>query len=218
MTTKAASPPIAASGPSNPITRMDSASTEQWRELGAVQRGSSPADRVIEALRCLDKVKLGFPVSQLTHCLQTATRAERAGADTDMVIGSLCHDVGKVLPGTDHAAIAGQMLRPYVRPEVAEVIRAHWAFQLRYTSPSIPGSSPEMRQRYRRKPWYPLAEQFADLWDQASFDPDYDTFPLEHFEDRIREVFGRPRREPARAGMRGRARRAASRLKSRIGV
>ena len=26
-------------------------------------------------------------------------------------------------------------------------------------------------------------------WDQIAFDPDYDTLPLEHFEDRVRKVF-----------------------------
>ena len=34
-----------------------------------------------------------------------------------------------------------------------------------------------------------LAEQFADDWDQKAFDPDYDTLPLEHFEDRVRTLF-----------------------------
>ena len=34
-----------------------------------------------------------------------------------------------------------------------------------------------------------LAEQFADDWDQKAFDPDYDTLPLEHFEERVRALF-----------------------------
>jgi predicted HD phosphohydrolase len=215
--TEASSVP-ASPAPSGLITRMDRATVAQWRELAAVQQATSPADRVITALRSLDTVMLGFPVSQLTHCLQTATRAERAGADTDMVIGSLCHDIGKVLPGTDHCAVAAQVLRPYVRPDVAAVVGSHWAFQLRYTSPSIPGSDPEMRRRYVRRSWYALAEQFSDEWDQAAFDPEYDTLPLEHFEDRLREVFGRPRRMAAGSSARRRARRFASRLRNRIGV
>ena len=39
-----------------------------------------------------------------------------------------------------------------------------------------------------------LAEQFADQWDQHAFDPDYPTYPLEHFEPMVREVFSRPPR------------------------
>jgi hypothetical protein len=34
-----------------------------------------------------------------------------------------------------------------------------------------------------------LAAKFADEWDQKAFDPNYDTLPLEHFEDRVRAVF-----------------------------
>ena len=40
---------------------------------------------------------------------------------------------------------------------------------------------------------YALAERFADEWDQRAFDPDYDTLPLEHFEPRVRAVFGSPK-------------------------
>jgi hypothetical protein len=38
-----------------------------------------------------------------------------------------------------------------------------------------------------------LAAKFADEWDQKAFDPAYDTFPLEHFESRVREVFAKPK-------------------------
>ncbi len=42
-----------------------------------------------------------------------------------------------------------------------------------------------MRDRYRGEAWYGLAERFADEWDQTSFDPDYPTEPLAHFEPRV---------------------------------
>jgi hypothetical protein len=52
---------------------------------------------------------------------------------------------------------------------------------------------PDAREKHRDtltpEEWA-LAEQFADEWDQAAFDPDYDTLPLEHFEPKIRKVFG----------------------------
>ena len=50
-----------------------------------------------------------------------------------------------------------------------------------------------MRDKYRDEPWYGLAEQFADEWDQTSFDPDYPTEPLSHFEPMVRPVFATPR-------------------------
>ncbi|MGB0908193.1 MAG: hypothetical protein ACPGVT_11925 [Maricaulaceae bacterium] len=33
--------------------------------------------------------------------------------------------------------------------------------------------------------------KFCRDWDQTSFDPGYDTLPLEHFRPMIEEVFGR---------------------------
>jgi hypothetical protein len=37
--------------------------------------------------------------------------------------------------------------------------------------------------------WYPLAEQFADTWDQKAFDPNYQSESLEHFEPMVLRVF-----------------------------
>jgi len=68
----------------------------------------------------------GFGVDQLTHCLQTATRAEQAGADDELVVASLCHDIGKAVMVPNHPRIAAEILRPYVRPEVTAAIAASW--------------------------------------------------------------------------------------------
>ena len=43
---------------------------------------------------------------------------------------------------------------------------------------------PNAREKHAGGEWYALAEKFADEWDQVAFDPNYDTLPLEHFEDR----------------------------------
>jgi hypothetical protein len=89
--------------------------------------------------------------------------------------------------------LAADLLRPHVRPELYHVIRAHWHFELRYTSAFVEGERADARERFRHRPWYDLAARFADEWDQASFDPEYDTPPLGHFEGCVREVFGRYR-------------------------
>lgn len=43
----------------------------------------------------------GEPVSQLEHALQTADRAERAGASAALVAAALLHDLGHLLAATD---------------------------------------------------------------------------------------------------------------------
>jgi len=140
-------------------------------------------------LRSLADITDGFAVDQLTHCLQTATLAERAGADDELVVASLCHDIGKAVSVPNHPKIAAEILKSYVRDDVYQVIRAHQDFQGRHYYHHF-GGDPDAREQYRGESWFDLAAQFADEWDQIAFDPNYDTLPLEHFESRVREVFG----------------------------
>jgi predicted HD phosphohydrolase len=175
------------------FTRMDQSTAEQWAVIGtetfAHQR--RVADSVLAMLRSLAAVTDGFAVDQLTHSLQTATLAERADADDEMVVASLCHDIGKAVSVPNHPRIAAEILKPYVRPEVYDVIRVHQDFQGRHYYHHF-GGDPDAREQYRDEPWFALAERFADEWDQVAFDPDYDTLPLEHFEARVRAVFATP--------------------------
>lgn len=152
------------------------------------------ADRILALLRSMQSLTQGFVVDQLEHSLQTATRAERGGADLDMIVASLCHDIGKTISNANHPAIAAEMIRPWVSPEAYWVVKVHQDFQgLHYYARM--GLDPMMRRKHESHPAYELAAKFADEWDQTAFDPDYDTLPLEHFEPMVREVFGRrPRR------------------------
>ena len=173
--------------------RMDESTAEQWAAIGArtSDRQARVADRVLSMLEALGAITDGFAVDQLVHSLQTATRAEAAGADREMVVAALCHDIGKFVSVPNHPRIAAEILRPYVRSEVFNVIRTHQDFQGRHYYHHF-GGDPEARAQYRDEPWFALGERFADEWDQASFDPDYPTKPLSHFEPHVRAVFGHP--------------------------
>lgn len=175
------------------FTRMDASTRDDWMVIGGeTMRGQSQvADRVLAMLESLVHHVDGFAVDQLTHSLQTATRAERDGADDELVVASLCHDIGKTVCVPNHPKIAAEILRPYVRPEVTAAIAAHQDFQGRHYYHHFE-MDPNMRDRYRDEPWYDLAERFADEWDQTSFDPDYPTEPLSHFESRVRAIFDNP--------------------------
>ena len=167
--------------------RMDLIAEEVEEDLSHV------AERILALLGDLDSLVLGFPVSQLEHCLQTATRAERAGADIDMVVMSLCHDIGKSISNSNHPAIAAEMLRPWVSDEAYWVVKNHQDFAGRHYYARM-GLDPEMRRKHVGHEHYDITEQFADEWDQVAFDPNYDTLPLVHFEPALREVFSRPPR------------------------
>ena len=176
------------------FTRMDESTAEQWAVIGAEtsKNQGRVADRVLEMLRSLDSIVDGFATDQLTHCLQTATRAERAGADDEVVIASLCHDIGKAISVPNHPRIAAEILRPYVRDDVYWMVLVHQDFQGKHYYHHF-GGNPDARDQYEGHAAYELAERFADEWDQTAFDPDYDTLPLEHFEPRLRELFRHPK-------------------------
>jgi len=178
------------------FTRMDESTAEQWAVIGAetFKNQGRVAERVLGMLRSLDDITDGFATDQLTHCLQTATLAERAGADDEVVVAALCHDVGKAISVPNHPRIAAEILKPYVRDEVYKMILVHQDFQGRHYYHHF-GGDPDAREKHRdalTADEFALAEKFADQWDQVAFDPEYDTLPLEHFEPLVRQVFGKP--------------------------
>ena len=174
------------------FTRMDQGSTEEWRVIGrhvAERQATMPAIIKNMLARLEDQVD-GFEINQLVHGLQTATRAERAGASEEMIVAALCHDIGKVISLENHPAIAAEILKPYVARETYDIVRTHQDFQGRHYYALI-GKDPNARKQYENEAWYAEASRFTDEWDQTSFDPAYDTLPLSHFEPMIDRVFSR---------------------------
>ena len=66
-------------------------------------------------LRELEQSLAGYQISRLEHSLQSATRAERDGADIEMIVGALIHDLGDDLAPLNHSQLAAAIIRPYVR-------------------------------------------------------------------------------------------------------
>jgi predicted HD phosphohydrolase len=172
---------------------MDQGKVEDWMVIGrAVAQRQGRMPEVIRAMLAqLEDQVDGFAVNQLQHGLQTATRAARDGASEEMTVAALCHDIGKVISNENHPAIAAEILKPYVSRETYEIVRTHQDFQGRHYY-ALMGKDPEARSRYAAEPWYEMAVRFTDEWDQTSFDPQYDTFPLSYFEPMIERVFARP--------------------------
>ena len=173
------------------FTRMDQSSVEDWMVIAqeTVPYQEQVADRVLAMLRQLESFSGGFGVNQLAHALQTATLAQRAGAPDDLVVGALCHDIGKVISVANHPAIAAEILKPYVSEETYRIVGTHQDFQGRHYY-ALLGKDPEARSHYASEPWYAAAERFTDEWDQTAFDPAYDSLTLEDFEPLVRKVFG----------------------------
>jgi len=176
------------------FTRMDESTAEQWGVIGAATLEAQPrvAEQVLEMLQRLSAITDGFATDQLTHALQTATLAEKAGADQEVVVAALCHDVGKLISVFNHPGIAAEILKPYVRPDVYNMVRTHQDFQGKHYYAHF-GQDANAREKYAGESFFDLTAQFADEWDQIAFDPEAESYPLEHFEPMVREVFAVPR-------------------------
>jgi predicted HD phosphohydrolase len=153
------------------------------------------ADRVLENLRKLDHSIEGYPVSRLGHSLQAATRAARDGADEELIVAALLHDIGDELAPYNHAELAAAILRPYVRPEVTWIVAQHGLFQNYYYVHHL-GGDRHARERFRDHPWYEATKNFCARWDQCSFDPEYRSEPLGYFEPAVRRIFARTPHDP----------------------
>jgi predicted HD phosphohydrolase len=178
--------------------QMKDGTKAEYQLLSELERehiGRLP-DRILQALRALDEGLAGYRVTRLEHSLQTATRAQADGADEEMIVGALIHDLGDSLAPENHSNYAAEIIRPYVRAEVTWVIEHHGLFQKVYYAHFF-GEDPEARAAYRNHPWYESCVRFCERWDQAAFDPDYPTRSLEHFEPLVRRVFSRRAFDPA---------------------
>lgn len=174
------------------FTRMDQGTLAEWRTIGqeVSQRQAAMPAMIKSLLLQLAAQVDGFAIDQLQHALQTATRAERAGATEELIVAALCHDIGKVISVINHPAIAAEILKPYVSHDTYQIIRTHQDFQGKHYY-ALMGLNPEARQQYASEPWFEQARIFTDEWDQTSFDPAYETLPLEHFEPLIERVFAK---------------------------
>ncbi len=137
----------------------------------------------------------GYLITRLEHALQGATRAYREGADDDWIVATLVHDIGDGLAPQNHDRFAAEMVRPFVREEVTWVVEHHGAFQMVYYAQHY-GWNQHERDKYRDSPYFQTCVDFCARWDQSSFDPAYDSEPLEFFAPMVERVFARKAYDP----------------------
>lgn len=174
------------------FTRMSEGDREDYELL---ERRGRPyvaglADRLLSALATLRHGFEGYRISGLDHLLQTATRAERDGADEETVVAALLHDIGDVYAPHNHSEFGAAILRPYVGERTHWVLAHHGVFQLYYYG-RHKGVDPNRRDRYRESAHYAACVAFCERWDQVSFDPGYESLSLDHFAPALRRVFAR---------------------------
>jgi predicted HD phosphohydrolase len=176
------------------FTSMKDGTQEDWMHIAAQhmqhQKAQTPG-LVLDMLRKLKDIQVGFAADQLSHCLMTATLAQMDNASDEVVLIALCHDMGKAVSIPNHGAIAAEILKPYVSADAALAIRWHQHFQGAYYYGYL-GKPTNMREQFKAESWYGLAAKLVDDWDAPAFDPDFKATPLEAFEPLIRKSFENP--------------------------
>lgn len=180
--------------PQATFTAMEHSTEEDWAIIGgeSAEFSAGLPDRVLTHLKLLEGDTGGFPVTRMEHSLQTATRCLDAGKDEEYVVCALLHDIGDTLGSYNHADIAASILEPFISEENHWIVKHHGIFQGYYFFQHI-GLDREMREQYRDSPYFDACAEFC-RYDQAAFDPDFESKPLEFFEPMVRRVLAKPKR------------------------
>lgn len=173
---------------------MTEGTAEQWAEISrhAMELRAGVADRVISHLQMLKNDFGGFAVDRLEHSLQTATRAHRDGRDEEYVVCALLHDIGDILGPSNHAEVGAVILKPYVSERNHWMLNQHGIFQGYYFFQHL-GLDRDMREAFRGHEHFEYTAQFCHQYDQNSFDPSYESMPLEAFAPMVQRVMAKPR-------------------------
>ncbi|HEX7672193.1 MAG TPA: HD domain-containing protein [Polyangiaceae bacterium] len=174
---------------------MTEGTQEDWMIIArnAMALNKSLPDRVLSHLLLLDGDFGGYAVDRLEHSLQTATRAHKDGRDEEYVVCALLHDIGDTLGSMNHADIAAAILKPFVSEQNLFLLEKHGIFQGYYFFEYL-GLDKGLREQFRDHPHFGYVEEFCAKYDQNSFDPTFESMPLEAFAPMVRNVMARPRR------------------------
>jgi len=141
------------------------------------------------------------------HCLQSANKALGRGADEEIVLACLLHDIAQEFMCADHGYWGAQLMEPYVSERTAFAIKYHQPLrffadaEVGYTYPDIYrriygddfAPDPRLEQTYqfvRKHRWYGDAREVT-VSDLYAFDPKA-VVAFETFTDIVGRHFKQP--------------------------
>ena len=177
------------------FTSLTTATAEDWQRVMAEERAMPYGRRVCEHLMLLLRQQrnddcFGVPINGYQHCLQTTTRVLEAGESEELIICSLFHDVVEKMAPFSHGAVIADILRPFISERNEWLLRYHPVFQ-QYHFLEHPGIDRHAREAFRGSPHFDYTARYCEIYDQNSFDPDFPTLPLAHFEPIVETFFSR---------------------------
>ena len=176
------------------FSNMKDSTAEDWKIISAEYMPFSKAlpERVLAHFKLLSGDYGGFAVDRLTHSLQTATLAHRAGKDEEYVVCALLHDIGDTLAAYNHPDIAAGILKPFVSADNLWMVEKHGIFQGYFFFHHL-GMDRNMREQFRGHPCFERTAEFCEKYDGPAFNPNGETLPLEFFEPMVQRLFAQPK-------------------------
>ena len=174
------------------FTEMKKGTKEDYLFLDKHEKdfASKTADRILKFMSTLTETLEGYQVSRLEHSLQSATRAYKNNESEEMVVAALLHDIGDELAPMNHSEYAAAILKPYVSERTHWIIEKHGEFQMFYYAHHL-GGDKNKRDKYKGHKYYKDTIYFCENYDQNSFDPKYESLPLEFFKPIVKRIFSR---------------------------
>ena len=98
------------------FTQMKDGTKDEYLLLDKYEQDyiNGTADRILNFMKGLTSTLEGYKITRLEHSLQSATRALNDGADEEMIVATLLHDIGDELAPLNHSEYAASVLKPYV--------------------------------------------------------------------------------------------------------
>jgi predicted HD phosphohydrolase len=90
------------------------------------------------------------------------------------------------------AEFGAAILKPYISEANHWMLEHHGVFQGYYFFHYL-GLDRDLREQFRGHPHFEYTAQFCHLYDQNSFDPAYESMPLEAFTPMMRRVMEKPK-------------------------
>jgi predicted HD phosphohydrolase len=138
------------------FTRMDQGSDEDFQILKRVHETNlvELPDRLIAMVNDLSADN-EYNLDRRGHSLQAATRALRDGADEELIVCALLHDIGETLGPMNHGEVAASILRPFISDNHYNMLKYHGLFQTYFYARHL-GLDPNARDQFKTAPWYQM--------------------------------------------------------------
>lgn len=187
-------------------TALSKMTADHWpvavKDSKSYVQGGALAGQVLSQLtqQNCPETHFGMALNLYQHALQTGTRALRNGENEETVVMALLHDVCEHTVPSGHGPASSLILGPYLSDENLWILKHHEVFQGYYYY-HFAGMDRNARDRHRDSPHFDACARFCELYDAPSFDPNYESEPLETFEPMVRRFFSKTPKQQGDAAM-----------------